>query len=392
MIGSFGVLSTGVAIKRIGDIIGQIGDSLTGDLGDAFSLLSQTPEGQLVNRASEQMADLWEFGEQVYNAMYPDTASDTSLDLARSLTNNFRIPSTATVVNGVVLVGTPGAAVPSSFQLSVPGAPAILFQISEATTIGLGGTVTAAFVCTVDGPNPVVEETLTNIVTPTTGIDSAINPTDGETGTLAESDAAYRIRSAQELAKSGTGSFSGLLQAVQRVTNVSSAFLFSNDTNDVDADGLQPHSIHLIVVGGIDQEVADMVFAAKGAGIETNGSTALTVTDSQGQPHTVKFSRLTQLPIYVSVTITANANPSVGPVYPSNGDQLIQTAILALAASYTPGQNVNAITFITPINTIPGVLAATVYVGTAPGPTDPSVAVGVTQVAQFPPANVIVSH
>ena len=101
MIGSFGVLTTGLVVKRIADVEAQMQAGLQSDLGASFSLLSQTPEGQLVNRLSEQVADLWEFGEQIYNSYYPLTASGVSLDSARSLENIPRIPATASVANGV---------------------------------------------------------------------------------------------------------------------------------------------------------------------------------------------------------------------------------------------------------------------------------------------------
>lgn len=392
MIGSFGVLTTGVTPKRIDDIISQLQASLVGDLGASFSLLSQTPEGQLVNRFAEQVADLWEFGEQAYNANYPDTAQGTSLDNARSLTNNFRIPATASVVNGVFIQGTPGVVIGAGFQVSVAGSPGSVFQIAQAMTIPGGGLITdASFVCLATGPVDAPVNALNVIVTPVLGVTFVGNPTAAELGTNVETDAAFRVRSAQELNKAGTGTFSGLLAAVQAVTNVSKAYEFLNDLNVVDANGLAPHSVLLVVVGGVDQDIRDAIFAAKGAGIETNGTTSGTVVDSQGNAHTVKFSRLTDTPIYMDVTITPNNDPALGPVYPANGDDLVQAAIVAFGAGYRPGQTVVVTGFFTPINSISGVTDAVIKVSTAPSPTlSANIPIPIDQLATFALANVVV--
>ncbi len=392
MIGSFGVTDNGLIVKRIPDIIDQMTTSLKGDLGANFNMLVQTPEGQLTLRLAEQAADLWELGEMVYNSFFPDTASGVSLMNARSITNNFKIPETASVANSVIITGTPTTVVPADFQLSVVGNPAAVFQISAPTIIGGGGTVTASFVATATGPIPATADTLTTIVTPVSGIDSATNTIDAEVGTFVETDAAFRLRSAQELNRAGTGTFSGLLAAVQRVTNVSSAYEFVNDTSVVDANGLNPHSVQLVVVGGVDQDIINAIFAAKGVGIETNGTTVGNYIDSQGYAHVVKFSRLTEVPIYMDVTITKNTNPALGPVYPGNGDALIQAAIVAFGSAYRAGQTVITTGFFTPINSISGVTGATILISTAPVPTLPdNIPMAIDQIATFDAGNISVT-
>ncbi len=391
MIGNFGVTDSGLLIKRIPDIIDQMKTSLAADLGADFDLLSVTPEGQLINRQAEELADLWELAEQVYNSLFVNTASGISLQNARSLTNSFIIPATASVANGVIITGVPGTLIQAGFKLSVDGSPASIFQTVADVTVGGGGTVAAAFVCVDTGPTRALAGKLTNIVNSLPGIASATNPTDAQLGTNVESDAAFRIRSAQELNRPGTGTYSGLLQFVQKVANVSQVFEFINDLDFVDANGLAPHSVQLIVIGGIDQDIANAIFAAKGAGIETNGTTVCTVVDSQGVSHTIKFSRLTDLPIYMDVTLSINSNPASGPVFPGNGNNLALDAIVAFGDLYLPGQTVITTGFFTPINTVPGVTGATILISTSPGPSgSANIPVPIYQVAQFLAANISV--
>ena len=383
MIGNFGVTPTGVIIKQLSDISGQITSALGGDFGADFSFLSQTPEGQLINRLSQQVADLWQFGEQIYNSLYPGTASGPSLDQAESLVNVFRIPATQSVYNSVTISGTNGTVVPTTFQVSVPGSPSSIFQLLSQVTIGAGGTVLGTFVSTTTGPVLGPSGTLT-IVTALTGVTGVNAGTAAQTGTNAETDSAYRARAASELNTVGTGTFSGLLQAIQRVTNVSQVYLFSNDT-DSTVNGILPHSVLLIVVGGADQDIYNMIFAAKPAGINTNGTQTGAVIDSQGISHNVSFSRLVDVPVYVDVTIIPNTNPSAGPVFPPNGLALVQAAIIAYGlANFEPGDTVVVSALATPINSVPGVFGFTTLVGTAyPASSGANITMNPNQLAQF---------
>jgi len=222
------------------------------------------------------------------------------------------------------------------------------------------------------------------IVTAVTGVTSVSAGTAAQTGIFAEVDSVYRLRAANELNAPGTGTFSGLLQAVQKVTNVSQVFEFSNDT-DSTVNGLLPHSVLLVVVGGTDQDIYNMIFAAKAAGIGTNGSQTGKVVDSQGVSHAVSFSRLVDVPVYVDVTIVPNTNPSAGPVFPSNGLVLIQTAIIAYGvANYVPGDTVVTSALGTPINSVPGVFGYTTLVSTSFPPTSgANITMPPAQLAQF---------
>jgi uncharacterized phage protein gp47/JayE len=392
MIGPFGLLTTGFVPKRVTDIVSQIQATLAGFFGAGFLFDSTTPEANLLQTFALQLADVWEADEQTYNSQYPDTASGTSLDNSRGgLSNVPRIPATFSVANGVIITGAPGANVPASFKLSVAGNSSAVFQISAQTTIGGGGTVAASFVCLQVGPVAAPAGQLNVIVNPAIGVGSASNPTAAQLGTFAETDSAYRLRSAQQLNAPGGSTFSGLGKAVLAVPNVSKIFEFINDGDVADVNGLKPHSVLIIATGGVDQDIANAIFAAKAGGIQTNGNVAGTVVDSQGNSHASNFSRVLNTPIFLDVAVTKNLNPAMGPVYPTNGDDLVKSAILSYGATFQPGQTVVDIGFFTPINSIPGVLNAVVLMGTVfPPASTANIPIAIDHVATFPAPNVVV--
>jgi uncharacterized phage protein gp47/JayE len=480
MIGTFGVLPTGLVVKRVSDIIDQEQTAIQGDLGSAFTLVPNTPEGQLMLRCSEQVADLWELGEMIYNSLFPTSASGVSLDQALSMINVQRIPASASVVNGVTISGVYGTVVDTTFQLSVDGNPSAIFQLNAEVTIGADGTVLGDFVCITTGPIEAPAGKLTNIVTAVVGVTSCTNVLPGQVGAVAESDAAYRVRALLEQNQPGTGTFNGLLRSVRSVANVSQVFLFSRDADtagaaqvytatitahantvysvkvngatysitsgsgatkasiaaallaaitdlnvtvtvggsdtlvitaknvgtfftfalvttnmtalETTAGGLLPHSVLLIVVGGVDQDIYDMIFAAKPAGINTNGTQTGTVYDSQGVSHSVLFARLTYVPIYMNIALTVNTDPSSGPVFPANGIQQVKSAVLAFAADYVAGETVVLGAFNSPVYSVPGVTAATITMGIFPTPTaNANVVMSPNEAAQFLVGNLSVT-
>jgi len=78
----FGVTPQGVVIKRLDTII----DELHTDLSKGWNVNTRlNPKSYLnvqLTAFADKIAELWEFGEQVYNSMYPFSAEDASLDNA----------------------------------------------------------------------------------------------------------------------------------------------------------------------------------------------------------------------------------------------------------------------------------------------------------------------
>jgi uncharacterized phage protein gp47/JayE len=79
--------------------------------------------------------------------------------------------------------------------------------------------------------------------------------------------------------------------------------LYENDTGATDSNGLPPHSISAIVDGGDVTEIAQTIRGNKGQGTATYGTTSVTVPDTYGNPHVISFSRSTDVPIFVAITL-----------------------------------------------------------------------------------------
>lgn len=149
--------------------------------------------------------------------------------------------------------------------------------------------------------------TLNNPVSAVSGWTGVTNLVIGSTGNERETDYDYRQR-----LKNSVGSTTGKSTAesiraalLNNVEGVTLAQVLENDTMEVDENGLYPKSILCIVDGGLEQEVGQVIWEYKGAGIETNGDITITVEDSSGKPRLVRFSRSDTTGVYVKVNVQA---------------------------------------------------------------------------------------
>lgn len=220
------------------------------------------------------------------------------------------------------------------------------------------------------GPLAAPAGTLTAIETPTSGVDAVTNPAAADVGTNIETDSAYRIRRANSLQKAGTATLEGIRNLVAEVSDVDTVLVFENAGDVVDGEGRPPHSIEVVVLGGADADIALAIWQAKAGGIQTFGSESEDVVDSQGTTRTILFNRPTEVPIYMTVEIVPNTDPNESEVYPDDGDDLVEAAILAFALENQPiGRDVIVNKYFIPVNSVPGVNGIVIKVGLSASPT-----------------------
>ena len=181
-----------------------------------------------------------------------------------------------------------------------------------------------------------VNNTLAVIVTPVSGIKSILNPQDAQAGRATESDDALRVRYFASLGIAGKSTLEGirasLLQNVPGVTAVSMQENIYGDT----LNGMPPNSIKAVVVGGLDQDIREMLWITKAGGIQTVGNTSGLVVDSQGDNHTVCFSR----PVTVYLWLKVNAIRYGEEQLPAGVVEMIQAEMVSVAATQTMGKDV----------------------------------------------------
>lgn len=259
-------------------------------------------------------------------------------------------------------------------------APAAITLTHTTTTPGVPQG-SGKMVAETEGPTVALSGSLTVIETPVAGLNSTKNIVDAILGTLVESDADYRIRQVDELSKSGASTIESIRARMkEEVADVEEAIIFENATDAVDGDGRPPHSIEAFVDGGLDQDILDQLWETKPAGIQTVGDITGSVVDSQGLTQTVKFSRPTEINIYLIVDIVS------GDEFPDSGAADILVAILAYGDSLKIGQDVLVYPKLLPaiVDNVAGIDDVTIRIGLAPAPTlDNNIVIAVNERAKF---------
>lgn len=261
---------------------------------------------------------------------------------------------------------------------------------------GDGAAYATAAAQSVDtGAIPGLTGTITTIETPVSGWSSVYNAADADLGSDVESEADLRLRRVTELHANAGAALEAIRARVLEVSGVLDAMVFENTTMVTDGSGLPAKSVEVVVLKDSTAVVAEIREAIIGtaddprgvaAGITIYGTSAGTVTDSQGISHSVPYSPATEVPVYVTATITKDA-----AYYPSDGDTRALTAILDYGDALVMGKDVIANAAMAPIFSIPGVLNCTLVVGTTDPPGSSSVTITTRQIATIDSADVTVT-
>lgn len=259
------------------------------------------------------------------------------------------------------------------------GALAVVISVSE-TTPGVLPNVTVAIQAENKGAVAGFANSITVIETPAAGWTAANNPTDVTIGKDIETDAELRLRRKKTLATAGASTEEAIRARVLEIDEVTDARVFSNRTMFVDAFGRPPKSFETVVLGGEEQEIADVIWSQAPAGIEIYGNITKTVVDSQGISQTVKFSRPTPIDIYIDITLTVDS-----AAFPVNGDVAVQENIANYGdANFSIGDDVITTMLYCPIHDVQGILGITIDIGTAPNPVgDANIPIAEDEVSNF---------
>lgn len=177
------------------------------------------------------------------------------------------------------------------------------------------------------------DETISVIVTGVNGLDSVTNKISPIYGREAETDSELRQDYAEKsLLRSNTMIGSIVAELLNNVPGVMTATGYENDGDEVDKNGLLPHSIEMIVDGGDNTAVAEAILKRKSGGIHTNGDIAVDVATAEGDAVEIRFNRPQVVYVWLRITVTGNDMPT-------DYAELIKESILNDTSSLQAGSN-----------------------------------------------------
>ena len=238
---------------------------------------------------------------RIYNSFSPASAQGGALSNNVMINGIARAAASRSSVD-VLLVGQAGTTIARGV---VEDTNKQKWDLPLQVVIPPAGQISVTAIAQVVGAIIAPAGTVTGIATPVRGWQSVTNPSDAVAGAPVESDASLRVRQAFSVALPSRTVLEGTVGAVASLPGVVRYRAYENDTPYVDADGLPPHSIALVVEGGDAQAIAGAIALKKTPGTGTYGNTTTVVDDVYGNPLAIQFFRPPTAAITAAVTIKA---------------------------------------------------------------------------------------
>lgn len=149
----------------------------------------------------------------------------------------------------------------------------------------------------------------------------------------------------------------------------------------VTAFGRPPKSFEIVALGGSDIDIATAIYGSMPAGTQSYGNTTFEIFDEFNNPVFISFSRPTEIPIFVVITLLTDyyntpGNPGSGVNPKANFNpqtiSTIQSDVVDTGSEVSIGGLVigfGSNGLIGAFNSVVGLLSYTMFFGTAPSPT-----------------------
>ena len=299
--------------------------------GQRAVLTVRSPLGIFLRIFAWMLNILFALMEDVYNSRFVDTAVGASLyNLGRAIGLSLLPAQKAS--GYVTFSGAVGTAIPSGFLVKTVAG--YQYAVLVAGRIGADGTVILPVQAVGTGADYNADAgTVKEIVNPLDGVSSCTNASAMTGGRWRESDEEFRDRYYKSVDFAGGVNADAIAgEILQNVEGVYSAICYENDTDEVDALGLPPHSFEVVAYGGLDEEVAKAIFRRKAGGIQTYGGKTIPVVALNGQSYDIHFSRPATVPIYIKVyDLETDTN------FPWDGESRIKAALISFIGGDVQG-------------------------------------------------------
>ena len=377
----YGLTPQGPNPKRLDVILNEMHEQISLRTGVNTRQNPQSLLNHLLTNIADRIAELWEFGCDVYYSQYPSSAEGVSLDNAAQYGGTTREMSAKSYYH-ILCTGIDGTAIPAGTliasdtnpqtNLMLPAdaeisraafnqAAVVMASPDTSTALGvaLNGTLytiqpdtgksaaenlttktigsVVTFATAEDGDIMLPNGIATKIVKSVPGMVSVVNVGEYVAGRFKETDMEFRKSYVDKIYHRSSSMLESIKSAIlENVQGVLSVAPYENDTNVVDEMGRWPHSVEVVVDGGDTVEIAQQILNTRAGGISTFGSVETVLHGVYGEEIVIRFNRPTYVHVWfrVGVTLSRNINP------PANYVELIKGQILEKVEALKAGESV----------------------------------------------------
>lgn len=293
------ITSAGLSIPTYLEIRDDLINTAKQIFGNDIYLEQDSMDYQYISAVALKISDDMQGLQLAYNNRSPVTAIGVGLDAIVKI-NGIKRKNASYSTCTVTITGDEGTTISNGIISDISGNNWLL---PASVEIPSGGIIDVSAVCQKIGAIVATIGTLTKITTPTKGWISVTNNVSAIIGQPVETDSELRARQSISVALPSQTLLDGTVAGIASVLGVTRYKVYENDTNFTDVNGVLPHSISCVVEGGTDNDIAQQIYARKGIGCGTNGTTQVVISDVYGIATTIKFYRPTYVPIDVTINV-----------------------------------------------------------------------------------------
>ena len=326
--------------------------------GEDIYLDNDSQDYQMISAFAAKTYDCMQLLQIVYNNHSPKTAVGTGLSSVVKLNGIARkTASYSTCV--LTITGTVGTVISAGVAKDAQG---ILWDL-PANTVITETPMEIAAQCETIGAIEAIVGSINVINNPQAGWISVTNRVPAVPGKPVERDVELRARQSISVALPSRNMLDGTRAAIAAINGVSRYYVYDNDTNLTNAQGIPGHSIAAVVEGGLDADIAETIYLHKGPGGGTYGSTTYPYVNQDGITTDIQYSR----PTYTSIDVDVGVRPGTG--YTSDVLGTIRMNLEDYINSLTIGNAVtmtgilNAISAAVSTPAVPAFLLASIQIG-----------------------------
>jgi uncharacterized phage protein gp47/JayE len=304
----------GVTVDTLTEVFNRLAQEYRDIYGQDINLDPDSPDGQRVGIEAKAIADVQAFALALYNSLDPDLARGVGLDRIIKFCGITRRPATRSTWDIVVT---------TSQALTLDAGYAILddlgqewFLLQSADLVAGANTVTfrARDFGAVENTAGAQLEQAT-VVLGVSSLQALVDPT---VGVSEETDGELRQRRNRSLQNPSYSTTGGLYARLANTAGVLDAQVYEDDTDTYDAvRDIEAHTVWAIVEGGTVEDIAETIAKNKTGGTRLKGDVTQVYSETRIRPdgstfvvpHTMRFDRPTDVPLYINVTATRK-NPS----------------------------------------------------------------------------------
>ncbi len=295
--------ATGIHRPTLQECVDWIQAQYKGVFGQDVYIDPDSQDGQHLGIFAQAYHDGNGMAVSVYNSFSPSTAQGAGLDSVikiNGITRNEPTYSTAVVT----IAGVVGTTITNGQVMDEQG---YVWDLPASVVIPASGEIDVSAVCTTIGAIAAPIGTINIILTPTVGWQTVDNTTAAGQGAPVETDGQVRIRQAFSASLPAKGTLKALEAGIADNPQITRYRVYENNhPGDDPIYGIPGYSVAVVTEGGMPGAIANIIYAKKGTGVRTYGTTKITLeADDAGITHDVYYSPLVDVNISVFMQIVA---------------------------------------------------------------------------------------